>query len=77
MTNVIGKCAACHKDVEVFKDKASYTEWLQSKFCQECQDSVFGGAFTCENCGGETETPYRYEQHVYCSAACFQHDVGF
>jgi len=39
----------------------------------------FTGIYTCEYCGKEVlETEaYFVEHHVYCSGACYGHDVGF
>ena len=76
----IGKCVGCHKDIHGFKDKASYLEYHLSNLCQECQDEVFGGAYTCEYCGKEVadkKDGYAVEHHFYCRPECYQHDVGF
>ena len=80
MTDAIGTCIACKKPVVAFKDRASYREFYQSQLCQDCQDEVFGGAYTCEYCGKQVENKqegYQYEHHFYCTPQCFQHDVGF
>lgn len=39
----------------------------------------FDGNIECEYCGVSKpeQEAYRYEQHVYCSYACYGHDVGF
>ena len=39
----------------------------------------FDGYVDCEYCGQDIllDDAYRYEQHIYCSSACFGHDVGF
>lgn len=80
MTEPIGKCPACKRDIHGFKDKLSYKEFTQSGLCQDCQDEVFGGAYSCEYCGKEVEKRedgYPVEQHFYCSYECYGHDVGF
>lgn len=79
-TIVIGSCPACKSYITGFKDKASYKEFRQSGLCQNCQDEVFGGAYTCEYCSKEVankEAGYLVEQHFYCSYECYGHDVGF
>jgi hypothetical protein len=39
----------------------------------------FDGYFPCEYCGKEVheKDAYFVEQHVYCTGACYGHDVGF
>ena len=39
----------------------------------------FDGNVECEYCGDIVvlDVAYRYEQHAYCSDACFRHDIGF
>lgn len=79
MAVVIGVCPVCKSNISAFKDKASYHEFCLSGLCQNCQDDVFGDAYTCEYCGKEVEKSAGcpVEHHFYCSYECYGHDVGF
>jgi len=35
-------CIGCRKAATVFRDAASAREYVQSGFCQACQDCIFG-----------------------------------